>query len=158
MTIFFNTKMVQFLSGVRIAELLRFANVVNIGSSCRKEGIRKAFYSSRPGCRQGGVRLIHFFLHEFEYFITIRYPRNTFITQSFRRHPGLECRGPWHLSPNCRHPVRVLPCACAALCVCSSFAVILYSSKMLPYPGAARRNCQRRIARFPEVYYFHVKF
>ena len=66
----------------------------------RSGGTAKAFYSSRPGCRPSGVRLIHFFLHEFSYFISNLYQRYTFIMQSFRTlfadTQAWSCRRTWY--------------------------------------------------------------
>ena len=67
-------------------------------------GCTKAFYSSRPECRPSGVRLIHIFLHKFQYFISIRYQRYTFIPQSFRTTfadtQAWSCRRPWLYPPS----------------------------------------------------------
>ena len=56
----------------------------------------KALYSSRPGFRPSGVRLIHFF---FTNFINIRYQTYTFILQFFRTQftetQACSCRRPW---------------------------------------------------------------
>ena len=62
----------------------------------------QCIYSSRPGCRQSGVRLIHFFLTNFNISSLFGIQDTIFITQSFRT-PCAEtqawsCRKPWHSS------------------------------------------------------------